>query len=354
MLQEDDIIKVDDIIKISPHDTLAAGLSKLTTSHDAAFVFNEENKFLGVVNPYYCLIRSSYPGNAKVEHCLFHPPHLKTRHPLPKILQLLIESKIHYLPVFDDKERLVGITSARRILCRYENATIFQTPISEFLKHKNNNLITITEDESVNAAVHLFKKTKTSKLVVLGKDMKLKGILSYYDLIAYLMSPKDGMHRGERMGVKTNFYNLKVKNFYKTYVLTLKAHNVLKDALRLILGKRIGSVVVVDAERHPTGIITTRDLLRVIGRSYQKNTIQLISSNLSRRSRQIVGGFFNTLCRSFKNNREMKSARLLVKEEKNGGLFRVAFSFLPKKGKLTVKKREGRSLIKILKNIKGD
>lgn len=68
------IIKKDNIITVSPDVTLTQALSRLSTSHDAAFVFDDKKKYLGVINPYYALIRSSHPGNAKAAHCLHHPP----------------------------------------------------------------------------------------------------------------------------------------------------------------------------------------------------------------------------------------------------------------------------------------
>src|SRR5215210_6787788 len=107
-----EIINTEDVIKVSPNDTLSSALSKLSSSHDAAFVFNDLDEFVGVINPYYSLIRNSYPGNAKVQHCMFHPPRIYPDYPLYKVMQLFNESKIHYLPVFDRNEKFLGIVSA--------------------------------------------------------------------------------------------------------------------------------------------------------------------------------------------------------------------------------------------------
>ncbi len=290
-----DIIKTENIIKVDPDETLSSALAKLTTSHDAAFIFSKDNKFLGVINPYFCFIKSSYPGNARVEHCAFHPPHVKIDYPLSKVVQLIIESKIHYLPVFDQQEKFLGIISARRILSQIRNSLIFNIKIGEILKEKNRPLITIYEDEVVSTAISAFKQTKVSKLVVINKDLKLKGILSYYDLIAYLASPRDSAHRGEREGNKTNFYNMKIRNFLKNYVLTLTANDLLSTALSMIIDKKIGSVVIVDESRHPTGIITTRDLLRFFTKRKSEKKSEITSKNITQESRQTLGGFFNNL-----------------------------------------------------------
>lgn len=262
MIDLSDIIKKDNIIKVLPEDTLSHALSRLASSHDAAFVFDSKEKLLGVINPYYCLIKSSHPGNAKVEHCLYHPPHVYIEDSLPKVASLLVNSKIHYLPVFDKKENFLGIISARRLISHLKNLPIFKNKISKILGFWKKPLVVVYEDEPVSKAIHLFKLTKHSKLVVINRDMKLKGVLSYYDLISILVTPKSQAGRKEKLGNKGHIFSQHIKNFMKTYLLTLKKDDLLEDAFRLIIEKKIGSVIVIDDERHPISIITTRDLMR--------------------------------------------------------------------------------------------
>ena len=169
MVQLKDIIKTERIIKTSPEQTLSHAVAQMRTSHDAAFVFDEKNEFMGVVNPYYSFIKSSYPGNSKVRHCLYHPPKLHIDYPIPKVAELFIESKIHYLPIFDDKNIFLGIISARHLLSYYFNSPLFQIPISDILRIKTKPLITIYEDDTVNSAIEIFRKTKISKLIILNK-----------------------------------------------------------------------------------------------------------------------------------------------------------------------------------------
>jgi len=354
-----DILKTDNIIKISPQDTLSSTFAKLGSSHDGAFVFDDNNKYLGMINPYYCLIKSSYPGNAKAERCLFHAPRLKLNMPISKVAQLFVESKIHYLPVFNDQEKFSGIISARHLLTQMQNSNLFRIKISEVLKNKKRPLVTIYEDDSISQAVNIFKSTRVSKIIVIGHDMKLKGILSYYDLVYYLVEPKKGSHRGDREGNRVNFNHMKVKNFAKTYVLTLTENNQLFDALNLILTKNIGSVVIIDQNRHPIGIITTKDLLTSLIQNRHEKKIEVTTKNLSPESRQIFGGFFNRFNFFVKKQPNVSKAKLMVQEEKKGGLFKVGLALFPKKGQPEVIKKEGKSLpgildpiISIIKNIK--
>lgn len=288
-----DLIKTKNIVKVPPNITLSKALSYLSSSHDAAFVFSDENKYLGVINPYYCFIKSSHPGNSKVEKCLFHPPKIKTSFSIAKIAQLMIESKIHYLPVFDDKLNFIGIVSARHILMLMRDSHLFNLKIGEYLKLKRNPVYTIFEDDFVTEAIKSFKNHKISKLVVINRKMKLRGIMAHYDLINYLVTPREKRHKGDREGARiVSFKHNKVINFTKTYVLTLTEENTLKDSINLILDKGIGSIVIIDKNKHPISVITTRDFLRILNQAYRFKQIEDIAYNLSEESRRIVGGFF--------------------------------------------------------------
>lgn len=256
------ILKENDIIRVSPEDHLSKVLSKLSTSHDAAFVFDENDKYIGIVSPYFTMIKSSLPANTKVQHCLTHTSKIYLNYPLSKVCELFIQSKIHYLPVFNEEDKFLGIISARRILSYFKDMPIFKVTVESIIKKRWKGLITVFEDDTITQAIHLFKTNKISKLIVINHDRKLKGVLSYYDLIKLMVSPKYSSHHGERVNEKISFYNYRVKNFAKNYVLTLSKEKHLLEVINLIVNKKIGSVIVVDNERRPLGIITTRDILR--------------------------------------------------------------------------------------------
>lgn len=345
------ILQTRDIVKVGPTDTLSFALNKLGSAHDAAFVFARDGKYLGVINPYYCVIKTSSPANAKVEHSLYHAPRLKLKLPISKIAQLMIESKIHHLPVFDDKETFMGIVTARGLLKALENLDIFTSTIGELLAHKRLALVTVFEDDSLAFALQKFKTYKVSKLVVVNKEMRLRGILSYYDLISYLASPKK-REKQDKAGDKVGLQSKSVRHFLKTYVLTLAKSDYLRDALHLILEKKIGSVVIVDESGRPVNIITTKDLLSVFVRESSKEKIQVTSKNLSPESRQKLGGFFERLRLGLKKEPNLEEAKIVVQEEKDGGLFKVVLSLLPKKGQPKVITEEGKNLTKVLNKVK--
>ncbi len=344
-----DILNTSRIITVEPHENLSRALSKLSTSHDAAFLFDDEKKLLGIINPYYCLIKSSYPSNAKVEHCVYHAPRVHIDYPPAKIADLFIQSKVHYLPVFDQSDTFIGIISARDLLREIQSMPIFHAPIVEALKIKKNPPATIDENDSIATAINMFKLTKFSKLIVTNGHNRLKGLLSYYDLISYLVTPKISQGRGEHHeGAKVLFHHQKVKDFAKSYVLTLTSDHTLKEVIQLILEKKIGSVVIVNNKRVPVGIITTKDLLRFFMQKGQGKQIEVVSKNLSKRNRQVFGGFFSHFSKIVTKTPNVEKAKVFIKEEKQGNLFEIVLSLFPKKGKPEVIRREERNIFNIL------
>ncbi len=347
------LMQTDGIIKAQPNEILSSVLSRLPSSHSAAFIFNSEDKYMGVINPYYSVIKSSHPSNIKIEHCLFHAPHIRLQHTAGKIADMMIQSKVHYLPVFDDQDGFIGMVSARNMLRTYESHNIFTTKISEMIKKKKRPLIVVQEEETIGQALHLFKETKLSKLVVVNKEGRLRGVLSYYDLISFLIAPKK-KERGALNTDKSTLQTKRVRHFLKSYVLTLGPSDFARDALHLILEKKIGSVVVIDANSKPIDILTTRDLLGLLIYEPSLSKMELSSQNLSLKSTLITKGFFEKLRGWVTRKKEISEAKLFVKEEKQGNLFKVVLSLFPKKGQPKVVVEEGRDLSDVLQKVKND
>lgn len=351
MLTAKDILKSEGIIKARSDDTISSALARLSSSHDVAFIFSEDDGFMGIVNPYYCLIKSSYPGNAKVSNCLFHPPKVAITDTLDRITNLINGTKMHYLPVFDEGNQFVGIVTANRILTACHNLKGLDVIISEVMRRKNKQIITIDENDPVSTAINLYKIHKISKLVVISKDLKLRGILSYYDLIHFLISPKEKLRQGEREGNKIGFYHQPVKNFARANVLTMPSGSSMKEALQSILEKKIGSMVIIDEERHPIYILTKRDFLEFIVKLPENKALQITKKNLSQQSNKLVEPFFNFLCSFINKVPSVRRASVVVKEEKQGGVFKIILSLFPKEGAVKIIVREGKNLRDILKEV---
>ena len=187
-LQIRDIIKTENIIRARKGDALSSIGSKLSSTHDSAFVFDDDDKYLGIINPYYCYIKTNFPAQTKVENCLVHAPKINFNDNLPRVARMMIESKIHYLPVFDDL-KFAGIISARRLIEAALNQGLYKFPINGAISVKKP-IVTLNIEATLGAAMAIFKESKVSKLVIVDKSGRLKGVLTFFDLIDLLIRPK--------------------------------------------------------------------------------------------------------------------------------------------------------------------
>lgn len=348
------IYKTKNIVAVSPDDTLHAIMPYFTSSHDAAFVFENPAKqigFMGVVSPYYCVIKKSYPANTKAKHCLIHPPKIDINASLEKTAQAMMQTKIHYLPVFEN-DVFKGIISARRLLTAIVDEAKLEAPIQSILSAKKRPLVSVYENEMIAKALPLFKKHSISKLVVLTEDMKLAGMFSYYDIISYLSTPKERQGFSSRTGNKVPALHRKVKNFAKKNVLTLTAKDSIKDACKMILKEQIGSVLILDPEKHPVGIVTTRDILGCYGAKTNPFRVDVVVKGASDNSLKIIHNFIDDVSARFSTNRDIDRAKVVVKERKLGGVFEAIFSIIKRGAPQQIFRKEGKNLFKVLQDIK--
>lgn len=351
------IYKTKKIITVGPEDSLTSALSQLSSSHDAAFVFErakgkkDKKVFLGVVNPYHCLVLKSYPANTHVKHCLIHPPRLEVDDSVNKAARLMIESKIHYLPVFE-KSEFIAILTARRLLGYAKDSGALTMKISQRLKNKKPPIF-VFENDSLAQALSHFKNERISKLIVLSKDFKLKGVLSYYDLLPHLTTPRERQGSGARVGDTTASHDRPVKHFMKTQVITLTGQNFMSDAAHLILEHEIGSVIITDRPGHPVGIITTRDILEVLAPPQQHiSKLMFLPQDLPRQSMHFARQFALSINKTLSKLPNVSSAKFTLKGNPVGGVFEAILSIFKKQGELTVIKKQGKNLKKVLQDVK--
>ncbi len=327
-----DLLKTTDVIKISPQDTLSSVLAQLESSHDAGFVF-EGKKFVGVVNPFYAVIKKTLPGSTKVQSCLIHPPKLHLNDNMSKAARLMIESKIHYLPVVDEHHEFVGIVSARRLLSYMLRTDDFSKEMHQ--KVSDKKIVTIKGEDKLSKALNLFKENKISKLVVINNQGTLDGIVSQYDVTDAIAAPKERHASASRSGDKDAQLDKPVRNYARSHVTTLGEKATYADVTAHILEQKIGSIVIVDHKRTPVGIVTTKDILAFMVPKSIVRGIEVSVKDLGKDEQGILHKAVPTLEQKLRLH-NIKGGHLVVKGKHGGGLFEVTFSCIDEHGYISV------------------
>jgi len=265
IIQAKDLLKTERIFKASPDDSLSSALTTLSRTHDAIFVFDED-KYLGIINPYFTVFKSNFPPETKLKHCLFKPPHITLTTYIWDIAKLMTESKIYYLPVFD-KNKFVGIVTINRLLRAIRKLGIDKNLSFEMKK----KIMTVDSDSTLEEAYMLMRDNQISRLPVVDKHEHLVGMVTRFDLREILATPKERPGLMAGVDEKRNHLQKHLDGNYKKFVYTVPATSKPAEIVEILFTNNIGSVVVVNGQRQPIGLVSTTDVLRAIDRMRPQN-----------------------------------------------------------------------------------
>jgi len=122
------------------------------------------------------------------------------------------------------------------------------------------NPVTITEDTSIDDALHLMRERKVRRFPILDKAGHLVGIVSDKDLLHAAPSPASTLSVYEMHYLLAK---LTVKKVMSSPVITVGADTPLEVAARIMADSKIGGLPVVDGD-NLVGIITETDIFKIL------------------------------------------------------------------------------------------
>jgi IMP dehydrogenase len=122
------------------------------------------------------------------------PITLRPQEKIYKAIEVMQKYKISGLPVVDDKNRLVGIITNRDI--RFE--TRLNLPVE---KAMTKQLVTVPLGTALEEAEKLFHKHKIEKILMVDEQGRLKGLITYKDILKRIQYPHAAKDRLGRLRV---------------------------------------------------------------------------------------------------------------------------------------------------------
>jgi len=122
------------------------------------------------------------------------------------------------------------------------------------------NPVTITEDTSLDDALHLMRERKVRRFPILDTTGHLVGIISDKDLLHAAPSPASTLSVYEMHYLLAK---LTVKKVMSSPVITVGADTPLEVAARIMADNKIGGLPVVDGV-NLVGIITETDIFKIL------------------------------------------------------------------------------------------
>ena len=131
----------------------------------------------------------------------------------------------------------------------------------------NTDLLTLSMDSPLSKAKELFENNKVHHLIITDDEGLLAGIMTDRDLYKHL-SPTIGTSQETHRD--TAFMQKKLHQIMARTIITANKQQSLNEAVVLLYDNHISCLPVIDKQNKPIGIITWRDILKVLALQYKK------------------------------------------------------------------------------------
>jgi CBS domain-containing protein len=125
--------------------------------------------------------------------------------------------------------------------------------------------LTVRTGASLKTALRLLDENDISSLPVVDEDGRICGVVSEADLIRDLVGPDQRLHElPVTEPVPPQGY---VDDVMTTHAITVRPESDLTDAVELVTSTGIKCLPVVDGDDHVIGVISRRDVVRILARA---------------------------------------------------------------------------------------
>jgi CBS domain-containing protein/ribosome-associated translation inhibitor RaiA len=256
----------DNFIRVHENDSAASLAGQfLEKKQNQALVFSENNDYLGVLTKEAFLKKHVDFSNLKLKSILKGKPVLYGDEPLSKIAELFFSSETRMLPVFE-KHQMVGVVTTQDILFQLEkDPALEKIPVKQVA---NKNPVLLSENATTEKALAVMRDKKINRLPLVSSNGELTGLFSFSDALQNLALHEHIRPRGSALAGKEHPESRKVldspvKEFSSSEPKTIRPNDSLTLALQKMREKNLSSLVLVE-NNHPIGILTVRDVLKLL------------------------------------------------------------------------------------------
>lgn len=265
------ISTLDSVVKSNENDTLGSALSRVRSSHDAVFIFNDNEEFLGLISPFKTLYSSNLPYTTKVSSIIFKPPTITEETPIYEVVEHMLSTKIYNLPVFGKKGVVKGVIYGEDIWRK-----IGEDPdLLEFVGSRIDSHVPITTEATatVKDVFHKLKEKGVSRMILVDAKGVLEGIVTRGDLMHSKMKPTsrirfsgEGSSAGysSLAGEKIYRKNESIRRYYTSSVDSLSVDTPMSEVVKHLINSPHNSIVLVDEGNKPVDFLSIRDIIETL------------------------------------------------------------------------------------------
>lgn len=307
---------------------LGSVLSLVHSSHEAVFIFDKKNEFLGLVSPFGTLYSSNYPYTTKVSSIVFKPPTITIETPAYEVAEHMLAARVYILPVFNQDGSVQGVIHGKTILQAILEEPVLLKFISSMLSPQSP--ITAPISSSVVEVFNILKEKGVSRVIVIDAEGILAGIVSRSDLMHSLIKPTAKM-RFPSEGTHVGYYSLAgekkfrkeepIRRYFTAQVDFLPDSTPMERIIIHLVTSSHNSIVLVDKYNKPTGFLSTRDILQAIVLLRSEEEIPLIikkpSNSVSDKELDNATAYLERFGKKLKKRMGIEKIEVASEEPKN-------------------------------------
>ncbi|HIQ50173.1 MAG TPA: CBS domain-containing protein [Nanoarchaeota archaeon] len=253
-------VMTKDFHSLKPEDPVIEFISLMENENvHEALVIDSKGEVVGFVH-YKILAQKNVqdPTKTKIESVMIHPPHVNKDEDFEKAVELLFQTGLRALPVFDENGKAIGIFTVFDAIKVLKNEKIVKNKTAEEVM---SPAIVIHKDEDIGKARFLMREKNISRLPVVDDEDKLVGEVTIMDLLKAIQ-PKERISWYSMAAEKLTIMDIPVSTIMNNTPLTAEKNARLSEIIEKMLERGERGCIIVE-DNSPLGVITTRDIIEL-------------------------------------------------------------------------------------------
>lgn len=269
-------MKLEDVLEdaflVKPSETLSHVAFRMAEEKKyEAFVF--EGGLKGIVTLDDIVKRRvTSPQNVKVSHFMKPINSFPLDSPVEDIINYMLVSEHRSLPIRKGGD-IFAVSKPK--LLRFVKEEIFE---GKRAKDVMQFPYCASTDDTLLTVISVMKDVGLDRIPILDDRGRFTGLADSISLVSVLID-KRRSKRGERFGDKTKLGEIGIERFLRKDILRVDPETELKQIVKKISGEGVCAVIVESGEKF-LGMITVRDIFKLIGKSLE--TVYIKVSGLDR------------------------------------------------------------------------
>ncbi|WP_336344344.1 CBS domain-containing protein [Halalkalicoccus ordinarius] len=259
-------IATDEYVRARPDETVGELRSTFEDANPGGILVVEDGECVGVITPQE-LLRSQTDDETAARQVMKAVPVVDRTEGVREVARLLVENETRVAPVSVEGELWGGVTQDAILEAVLENLDVLT--VKEIA---TQNVVTVTEDDTLSEAINLLREHGISRLPVVENGHRPIGIVTADDLVEFVVRDTRKQSVGDRGGDSPTLRELPVENVMDRPPKTTTLESTVSEAVSTMLEQNVdGLVVVPEYDERVTGVLTKTDVMRAL--SYTREEV---------------------------------------------------------------------------------